>query len=261
MTGMMFAQQNESETMYEKPIVSVYSDSLSSNVGGCWSPDNNVWYPNTMESASYCFNQGYYWNTMEFEAEGDFVIGLYNWNEDELYSNWCIFDNFKLEYYGKIVKVESIELGSNHTDWVVGEIAQLTATVKPENATIGMVEWSSSNTKVATVDENGMVTAVGQGTATITAKAIDGSGVKGTLTIKVGRNQAKAGSLIINEIMASNVDQYVSPAFNFDGWIEVYNPTDRAVELGGLMVSHPSTGKARGKHRRRWAWCLRRALE
>lgn len=243
MTGMMFAQQNESETMYEKPIVSVYSDSLSSNVGGCWSPDNNVWYPNTMESASYCFNQGYYWNTMEFEAEGDFVIGLYNWNEDELYSNWCIFDNFKLEYYGKIVKVESIELGSNHTDWVVGEIAQLTATVKPENATIGMVEWSSSNTKVATVDENGMVTAVGQGTATITAKAIDGSGVKGTLTIKVGRNQAKAGSLIINEIMASNVDEFVSPAFNFDGWIEVYNPTDRAVELGGLMVSHPSTGE------------------
>jgi hypothetical protein len=43
--------------------------------------------------------------------------------------------------------------------------------------------------------------------------------------------------------MASNVDQYVSPAFNFDGWIEVYNPTDRAVELGGLMVSHPSTGE------------------
>ena len=119
----------------------------------------------------------------------------------------------------------------------------MTATVLPENATIKMVEWSSSNEKVATVDDEGLVTAVGQGEATITAKAIDGSGVTGSLTIKVGHNQAKAGSLLINEIMASNVDEYVSPAFNFDGWVELYNPTDRAVELGGLLISDAANGE------------------
>ena len=46
-----------------------------------------------------------------------------------------------------------------------------------------------------------------------------------------------AGSLIINEIMASNVDEFVSPAFNFDGWMELYNPTGQSIGLAGLHLS------------------------
>ena len=48
---------------------------------------------------------------------------------------------------------------------------QLTATVEPSNATNKAVTWSSSDETVATVDKNGFVTAVGGGTATITATA------------------------------------------------------------------------------------------
>ena len=48
---------------------------------------------------------------------------------------------------------------------------------------------------------------------------------------------ATSSSLIINEIMASNVDEFISPAYNFDGWIEFYNPTDEAVGLAGLYLS------------------------
>ena len=48
---------------------------------------------------------------------------------------------------------------------------QLTATVEPSNATNKAVTWSSSDETVATVDKNGLVTAVGGGTATITATA------------------------------------------------------------------------------------------
>ena len=47
---------------------------------------------------------------------------------------------------------------------------QLRATVAPNNST-DKVMWSSSNTNVATVDENGLVTAVGEGKAYITAVA------------------------------------------------------------------------------------------
>ena len=48
-----------------------------------------------------------------------------------------------------------------------------------------MVEWSSSDESVATVDENGKVTAVKAGTATITAKALDGDKTATfTLTVK-----------------------------------------------------------------------------
>ncbi len=51
---------------------------------------------------------------------------------------------------------------------------QLTATVKPSDASDPSVTWSSSNTKVVTVDKNGKLTAVKDGTATITVTTTDG---------------------------------------------------------------------------------------
>ena len=54
-----------------------------------------------------------------------------------------------------------------------GESLTLTATVAPEDATDKTVTWSSSDKGVATVDNNGKVTAVAAGTAIITAKAGD----------------------------------------------------------------------------------------
>ena len=47
------------------------------------------------------------------------------------------------------------------------------------------VRWTSSNTKVAIVDENGLVTAVGRGGATITCKALDGSGKTAKCAVSV----------------------------------------------------------------------------
>ena len=54
-----------------------------------------------------------------------------------------------------------------------GLTSPLTATVQPSNSTIQYVFWTSSNPLVATVDQNGVVTAVSYGTATIFAKAVD----------------------------------------------------------------------------------------
>ncbi|MBP5715468.1 MAG: CotH kinase family protein [Prevotella sp.] len=44
-------------------------------------------------------------------------------------------------------------------------------------------------------------------------------------------------SIVINEIMASNVGVVISPAYNFDGWIELYNPTEQAISLSGMYLS------------------------
>ncbi|MEX2565684.1 MAG: LamG-like jellyroll fold domain-containing protein, partial [Cyclobacteriaceae bacterium] len=52
---------------------------------------------------------------------------------------------------------------------------QITATVSPAQATNKTVSWSSSNSEIATVDKNGLVTAVGPGTATISAKTEEGN--------------------------------------------------------------------------------------
>ena len=237
-TAVMFADDQKNHT--QQKLKSVYSEWLTSDVGGCYWNDGK-YFPNTMFSASKCFEKDMYWNTMEFEAEGDVNIGLQCY--DHAYSNWCIFDNFTLEYYGELVDVSSIEVTAGHTELVVGETATLNAKVMPINATMAWVDWASDNVKVCTVDKDGNVTAVGEGTATITATASDGSGVTGSITITVVRNPATANSLVINEIMVSNVDEYLSGAFNFDGFVELYNPTDRAVELGGLKVSDTANGE------------------
>ena len=72
----------------------------------------------------------------------------------------------------KVVPVTSVTLDKTSLTLTEGDSQTLTATVKPDNASDKTVTWTSSNTSVAKV-EGGKVTAVAQGTATITAKAGD----------------------------------------------------------------------------------------
>lgn len=61
----------------------------------------------------------------------------------------------------------------------------LVATVTPSNVTNGSVTWTSSNTSVATVDENGVVTAIGNGNAVITATTNDGTNLSVSCNVTV----------------------------------------------------------------------------
>ena len=71
------------------------------------------------------------------------------------------------------VAVESVSLDKTELSLEVGATETLTATIHPDNATKKDVIWTSSDPAVATVDEEGTVTAVAEGTATITA-IVDG---------------------------------------------------------------------------------------
>ena len=66
-----------------------------------------------------------------------------------------------------------------------GEKVNLSATVGPENVTSKVVIWSSSDESIATVADDGTVTAVKAGDVTITAKAAYGKNVTATCDIKV----------------------------------------------------------------------------
>ena len=80
--------------------------------------------------------------------------------------------------------IESITLDKTELEMVKGDTEILTVTINPETAKEVKVTWSSSDEKIATVDETGKVTAVGAGEATITAKA-GGKEATCKVTVKV----------------------------------------------------------------------------
>ena len=84
-------------------------------------------------------------------------------------------------------QVKSITIdGKRELTMNVGDTTTLTAKVSPSDAAIQSCTWDSSNKAVVTVDKNtGLITAVGAGTAQITAVADDGGYVDNiTITVK-----------------------------------------------------------------------------
>ena len=73
-----------------------------------------------------------------------------------------------------VVHVTGVTLDKTSLSMYVGYPQTLTATVTPSNASDKSVTWSSSNTAVATVSSDGVVTPVKPGTATITVTTVDG---------------------------------------------------------------------------------------
>lgn len=69
------------------------------------------------------------------------------------------------------VTVSEVTLDKTELELPVGVTGQLTATVKPDDAEDKTVTWSSDDTAIATVNENGLVTAISLGNAVITAEA------------------------------------------------------------------------------------------
>lgn len=73
-----------------------------------------------------------------------------------------------------VVNVQSISLNKTNLTMEKGKSETLVATITPLNSTNKVVKWTSSNMNVAVVGNDGKVTIVGEGTATITAKTEDG---------------------------------------------------------------------------------------
>ena len=74
---------------------------------------------------------------------------------------------------GDIIAVTGISLDSSTKTVAAGDTVTITATITPSNATNKGIVWTSSDETVATVN-GGIVTGVGNGTAVITAKTVDG---------------------------------------------------------------------------------------
>ena len=99
-----------------------------------------------------------------------------------------------------IVKVTAIELSDSERTATVGTSFTITATVKPDDALNRTIIWSSSDPSIATVDENGTVTAIAEGEAIITAESADG--VKAECKVTVEKAKESFGKKLLNVITA-----------------------------------------------------------
>lgn len=81
------------------------------------------------------------------------------------------------------VEVESITLNKEKATIEAGKTLQLQATITPSNATNQVLTWKTSAKKVATVDNTGKITAVAEGTATITVTSANGKSAKAVITV------------------------------------------------------------------------------
>ena len=175
---------------------------------------------------------GFYWGTSESSQtailEGGNITGnVYNASLTKLshetqywYKAFLKLDD--QTFYGEVksfttgvVPVESVSLdNTEQTFYTIGSTLSLTATVLPADATDKSLEWSSDNTDVATVNENGAVTVVGNGTATITVTT---------------RDQGKTASCVIT------VAQWVTSISLDKSWLSILIYDEATLSVTGIL--------------------------
>lgn len=125
------------------------------------------------------------------------------------------------------IKVTQITLDSTAETIEVGDGVALAETVMPEDALDDSVSWSSSNPKVATVNQDGEVSGIAPGTAVITVTAKDGSGVSARCTITV-----VSGEIEVTKVKITGDTKKVAPGkkLKLEVTVSPSNATDKSVK-------------------------------
>ena len=147
-----------------------------------------------------------------------------------------------------IVPVESIELNRTTVTLGEGESVTLKATVNPKDATDKSVTWSSSEESIVTVDQNGKINAIKQGSATIVAKSGDKQATCAVTVIKKVESIAldqTSMSLLIGETSTLTVTVLPEDATDktvtwstFDSYVAtVENGVVKAIGVGSTTIT------------------------
>ena len=131
--------------------------------------------------------------------------------------------------FSEVVPATGVALDKTEATMKIGETLTLTATVTPDDATDKSVTWSSSDDKIATVDEDGTVTAVAEGEAVITVKTTDGGyTAECKVTVKDVASAVDGTSVIIGVYPNPFIDWFI---------VEVTEDTDAVLyTLSGQIV-------------------------
>ena len=125
--------------------------------------------------------------------------------------------------------VTGISFAESNLQMIPGDTRQLTATVTcpEESVTNQLVTFSSSNKSVATVDENGVVTAIAEGTVTITATAANGVSATCTINVLLLGDANNDGKVDVADVLI--ILQYSA------GWDVTVNPAKADVTGDGTI--------------------------
>ena len=132
-----------------------------------------------------------YTQTNPFGTAGTWTIRVYRLDDSSIKSEISITVN--------AIPVETITLSEASYEMYPNDTLQLTTTINPNTATNQVISWESSNESAVTVSDEGLVTAVSVGNATIIATAVDGSNVYATCTITVNERPASVSDTLTIE--------------------------------------------------------------
>lgn len=134
---------------------------------------------------------------------------------------------------------KSVKLNKNDITFGIGEKYTLVTTV--ENGDISQVAFTTSDRKVATVDNNGKITAVGTGTATITAKTYNGLKSECKVTVKKFADSIKLDKTSITLGVGEQYDFSSSVPNGTAAYFRSYYSDNTAIatiqKSGGLMTA------------------------
>lgn len=166
------------------PLVSLYTYSVDWPLDDYrWKANDSTYFCHHPFDATLAFGDSAYWNSIEFDVNGDVLIGIRN--DNYVKDNWCVFDNFTLEYQGTIVKATNLNVTLPKTAMESGDRQTITTTLSPTNTTIHNICWSSSDAFICAVNQNGEIEARNPGKAILTAVTTDGSDISRTIEVTV----------------------------------------------------------------------------
>lgn len=252
-----YAKGNVSSQYYGAGVVG-YNDGASATLSGCVAgnpkvdiSDQSGWTIRVLggfkNDAAQPGENNYALNTIIVSVNGvpkkvnDNILDGYAKTEEELEQQstytglgwdfgdaWSIDEGHAWPLLNMVEKglIESIVVSPETVSLQVGETCQLTATVSPADATNKTLKWVSSDRNVAKVS-NGLVTAVSEGTATITVLSTDGTGKSAQVVVTV--TPASGIHAVVED------SKYANVIYDLQGR-RVYKPTKGVYVINGKKI-------------------------
>ena len=226
------------------PTLRMYNGNILSVSGN----ESNI----QITSVKFTFYNNKDWTSSPQLNSGDYSTSTKTWTG---YTHEVVIKSKETVYIKRIdvtytygsseVPVTSIRLDKNSISLTEGDSYQLKATVSPSNATNKTVTWSSSNSSVTTVDNNGNVKAIKAGNATITAKS---GSVSATCSVTVqakGPTEIPVSSISLD---SSSLDLTIGDTYRLKATVSPSNATNKTVtwtSSNGTVASVDNDGNVK----------------